>query len=52
MEEVRVDFKCQLCGRRLISLDSIERGYGLKCYNKILDKQQTRLNVFSGSDEE
>ena len=36
--------RCQLCGRKLTSVKSIKRGYGLACYYKyILNKITRRL---------
>jgi DNA-directed RNA polymerase subunit RPC12/RpoP len=51
MDAVKMEFKCKLCGRNLITLQSIERGYGIKCYNKILEKRQTKLDIFLEDDK-
>lgn len=33
---IRRSNKCQLCGCKLITEKSIRRGYGQKCYGKLL----------------
>ena len=39
-------FKCKRCERKLTNLESIKRGYGLKCFRIIqLQKQKQSINI-------
>jgi hypothetical protein len=52
MGEVATKY-CRYCGRLLKSKASIQRGYGLTCYKKYLNKLRSRgllYNVEEGSD--
>lgn len=37
---------CKLCGRSLKKHESVERGYGKTCYNKMKSQQTTSLEDF------
>ena len=41
--------KCKMCGKRLTDPESVLRGYGEECYNKM---RQRRFDIFDFKDEE
>jgi len=44
--------KCKRCGRKLRNRDSIRRGYGLVCWNKILEEKYRQKKLKEFKDEE
>jgi len=38
--------RCLRCKRPIKALESVERGYGLICYKKFLEENQTTLEEF------